>query len=244
MKFQLVSDIHLEFSKEYPNIIPKAEYLILAGDVGYPDSNIFTDFMKDVCSKFKKVFFVAGNHEYYNNLTKNGNDMLLDKLSKEIGFEFLDNKVYKLDDIDIIGTTLWTECNDFKIFSSLKLYINDYNYIKKNNNELATPFDTGRWHYDSVKFLQDEFKKDTKKLVITHHLPSFKMIHQKYQGHPANVGFATDLEKLFNKNILAWCSGHTHEPFYGVITDVPCYVNPCGYPNERKNINLEFTFTI
>jgi predicted phosphohydrolase len=243
MKFQLVSDLHLEFCENIPNITPKADYLILAGDVGYPNSDIFTDFMKDVYSKFKKVFFVAGNHEYYNKLNKDENDILIQNLSNEIGFEYLNNKVYKLDDLDIIGSTLWTQCNDMKEFGLLKMFMNDYNYIKKDNKSI-TPFDTGRWHYDSIKFLEKELKKDGKKLVITHHLPSYKMINQKYINNPANCGFATNLEHLFNNNIVAWCAGHTHEPFEGIIHNVPCYVNSVGYPNENKKMNYEYTFDI
>ena len=34
MKFQLFSDIHLEFLKEFPKIIPHTDFLFLAGDIG------------------------------------------------------------------------------------------------------------------------------------------------------------------------------------------------------------------
>jgi hypothetical protein len=43
-KFQLFSDIHLEYYKSFP-IIPKIEkYLILAGDIGKIDTNNYKSF--------------------------------------------------------------------------------------------------------------------------------------------------------------------------------------------------------
>lgn len=248
MKFQLISDIHLEFWKTIPEVIPKAEYLILAGDIGYPTMDSFSEFMEQCVSKFKKVFYIPGNHEYYctnknKDLTKDDIDVLLNDLSNKIGFINLNNKTYYLQDIKIIGSTLWTECNE-KNHKILKLFMNDYNYIRKNKEEYLTPWETGYWHYNSVNFLKTELNENIKKLVITHHLPSSKFIHPKYLGHLANCGFYSDLEYLFDDSILAWCGGHTHEQIINKINNTQILVNPIGYPNERKNIDWEFCFEI
>lgn len=34
LSIQIISDIHLEFYKSLPKIIPKSKYLFLAGDIG------------------------------------------------------------------------------------------------------------------------------------------------------------------------------------------------------------------
>ncbi len=67
MRIQYISDIHLEFFKVLPKQIvrPVADILCLAGDIGYPFSSLYRDFLKQVSRDFKKVFLIAGNHEYY-----------------------------------------------------------------------------------------------------------------------------------------------------------------------------------
>ena len=67
--FQLFSDIHLELlkSSKFPKIKPLTDYLFLAGDIGKintPNYELFFDY----CSQnWKKVFYVLGNHEFYNS---------------------------------------------------------------------------------------------------------------------------------------------------------------------------------
>jgi len=50
-----------------PKIKVMADVLCLAGDIGYPYSGIYREFLKQMNSDFKKVFIIAGNHEYYNS---------------------------------------------------------------------------------------------------------------------------------------------------------------------------------
>lgn len=74
LKIQVISDLHLEFMKKLPkflNDFKKADYLFLAGDIGYPkypeyNSGIFYQFISWCCDNYKKVFYIIGNHEAYN----------------------------------------------------------------------------------------------------------------------------------------------------------------------------------
>ena len=72
MKFQVFSDIHLEFfeknSKDtIPYIEPLEDYLFLVGDIGklhIPNYKIFFDY----CSNnWKLTFYILGNHEFYHS---------------------------------------------------------------------------------------------------------------------------------------------------------------------------------
>lgn len=71
MKFQICSDLHLEFphNREWLQanpLIPKAEILIIAGDTYYLDRDFSKlDFINKVSKDFKKVYLIPGNHEYY-----------------------------------------------------------------------------------------------------------------------------------------------------------------------------------
>ena len=67
--FQLFSDIHLELlkSSKFPKIKPLTDYLFLAGDIGKINTPNYEPFF-DYCSEnWKKVFYVLGNHEFYNS---------------------------------------------------------------------------------------------------------------------------------------------------------------------------------
>ena len=62
---QYVSDLHLE--KGFKRVIkPSKPYLLLGGDIGYPNQQSYKNFLLDVSTQFEKVFILTGNHEYDN----------------------------------------------------------------------------------------------------------------------------------------------------------------------------------
>jgi len=245
MSFQLVSDLHLEFSASNPVVEKHADNLILAGDIGYPTQKKFIDFLTDMCKMFDKVFYIAGNHEYYCGLTKPEVDELLTALSNDLGFVFLNNSTYKFSDtLTIIGTTLWTKTTA-RNSTILESCINDYRKILNADSKLISSSDTGQWHDEAVQFLFREFSKPGDKLVITHHLPSMELIHDKYKGNPINCAFASSLDIMFKgSGVKVWCAGHTHSRIEKKISDIQFYVNPHGYPGENPAPDTSFTFTI
>jgi metallophosphoesterase superfamily enzyme len=83
MPYVILSDIHLEFLNNLDKIkkillvvdAPTEKILIIAGDIGHPDTILYSEFI-EFCSKtFKKTFFTAGNHEFYNS-EKNIDDII------------------------------------------------------------------------------------------------------------------------------------------------------------------------
>ena len=62
MKIQYISDIHLEYQSTLPNIDQISDILVLAGDIGFPFSFLYKEFLIDMNKKFKKIFLIAGNH--------------------------------------------------------------------------------------------------------------------------------------------------------------------------------------
>ncbi len=88
-----------------------------------------------------------------------------------------------------------------------------------------------------------------KVIVVTHHLPSMKLIAEKYNGDIINYAFATDVEHLMKNNVTHFCSGHTHSSMDKIIGTTRCIVNPKGYllsdgTSENPNYNKEFVFEI
>jgi hypothetical protein len=90
-KIQYVSDIHLETHHNSSKAIfekiltPSAPYLALCGDIGYPGAALYEPFLEYCSKNFEHVFYIAGNHEFYND-TK--------------AIKFLKNKHYMVKELD------------------------------------------------------------------------------------------------------------------------------------------------
>jgi UDP-2,3-diacylglucosamine pyrophosphatase LpxH len=71
---QYISDIHLETHYNTSENIfekilkPSAPYLALCGDIGYPGTELYEPFLKYCSDNFEYIFYIAGNHEYYNDM--------------------------------------------------------------------------------------------------------------------------------------------------------------------------------
>lgn len=136
MKFQIVSDLHLEFRGEnFINLfVPCAPVLCMVGDIcacGNPkDFAIFIKFLKYITPKYSYILHVAGNHEYYTagssqnqiaNNTMKDIDLRLKNLSKTFeNYYYLNNDTYELiskkgKHYVFIGTTLWSQIPKKKI---------------------------------------------------------------------------------------------------------------------------------
>lgn len=66
-----ISDIHLELSEVSLNFNLDSNcenYLALCGDIGSPFERNYENFLLEQSKKFKKVFIILGNHEYYNRI--------------------------------------------------------------------------------------------------------------------------------------------------------------------------------
>jgi hypothetical protein len=68
----LMSDLHLEFGNvilpEFPVVAP---ILILAGDIGRLDVPSLQTFLLAQCQRFEHMFYVAGNHCFYEGEYEN-----------------------------------------------------------------------------------------------------------------------------------------------------------------------------
>ncbi len=244
-----ISDIHLEFIK--PNKIinvlenikkqSEDEICVLAGDIGNPYSEnyeIFTDYISET---FKKTFIIAGNHEYYNNkkTIEETNEFLKDFFNRYDNITFLNNSFEVYNGYTFIGSTLWS-----KVIKP-QYEINDVNYIKNLDyikyNEL---------NKISKEYLNDEIKLHENVILITHHMPSYSLIDEKYKQYGTdnyNQWFYSDMDQFIDENkdkIKCWIYGHTHTPSFKIINGVPIMCNPIGYPNENNKLDFNKTFNL
>jgi len=243
MKINYKSDLHLEFSNYSPSIeIDQFEVLIIAGDLC--ESNNIKDyhlFLDNISKQYKKVFVVLGNHEFYTSSFSLTKTLFLSSIEKYDNIHLLDNDFYIYKDIVFIGSTLWSDFNNkdpICIFNS-KRYMNDFRLIFNNYGTKFLPEDAIVKFNENVSFIKNicELYKNKKKIVITHHTPSWQSVNKKYKDDSLNGAYCSNLEEfILNSNIDYWIHGHVHSSFNYMIGNTHICCNPKGYRNE----NLEY----
>jgi len=203
------------------------------GSSGFFDSDLFAN-----------VLYSKRNPDSYQNTIDTW--LELDKQIK--GLHVLHNKEFIYENIRFLGTTLWTDYG--KNASNMHLAtqtMNDYKYITHKNDNL-TPHSVFNFHIESKKWLERQLsnKSPLKTIVITHHLPSFKCISEKFQNDVRNCFYASNLDYLMEKyEIEYWIHGHTHVTVYEQIYNTRVICNPRGYcDHERENSDFNYFYTI
>jgi len=121
MRVAVASDLHLEFGTlEIRNDV-NADVLVLSGDImvaedirksasegshRYIMTSIYKDFFDLVCSEFKNVVYVAGNHEFYGGKWVQVVETLRKFAEDYTNLHYLENDTVRIDDVTFIGATL------------------------------------------------------------------------------------------------------------------------------------------
>ena len=89
-------------------------------------------------------------------------------------------------------------------------------------------------------------KEDGKKVVVvTHHLPSFQSIPERFRGESLNGAYASELfEDIMETQPDIWCHGHTHGSSDYMIGNTRILCNPRGYHGHELNPDFNDSFTI
>ena len=258
--YQVISDLHLEKYRIWPtdvfqNIIPIANVLILAGDIGTPNISSFhmeqyMHFLQWCSERWKEIILIAGNHEYYGcgkrrNITTDN----LSELSQKItNVHFLDRSTYENNGIMYVGTTLWTkikighfkQMNDsvhtFKNTQKERnLHIKEREFIEmtidqnswsKNHTYILKKFKMNKY---IINIIKDYFEPQI--IIVTHHAPAMEMIPEDislYADIP--TAYASKILKSLNSStrnrIKEWCCGHIHKCYNNILYGVQITSNP------------------
>jgi predicted phosphohydrolase len=257
MNFQFASDLHLELANNKKAMLkkplePKAEILILAGDI-LPLHAIqqHADFLNYISDHFKMTYWLPGNHEYFDSDLAHWPNEFEEAIRPNIAL--LNHQVKELEDetgkTRLVFSTLWShippELNEImakRMLDFRKIRWYDGPFDVENYNQL---------HQEALKFLMNALepgKSNTsdnnpsheanavKNLVISHHLPSFLNFPKKHQKDPIKVGFASNLDDFIQKMAPnAWIFGHHHsniQPF--LIGTTQLYTNQLGTVNFKE----------
>jgi Icc-related predicted phosphoesterase len=270
MHISSVSDLHLEFETTE---LPGGDVLILAGDTlrvapfrewrndadSRKERKRYEKFAKTELSKYKKVFAVLGNHEFYGDILEDGGDLYAEFMHEHApNVTVLDNSWEIYEGIAFVGSTLWAtygagtpeavhilrNMNDFfRIHTNRELDSPDGFFMTvtpRYGRQIVTA-DLASKHEEAVKFLERalELTRENylKTIVITHHAPSY------LSKRTADYGFSRDIDDAYysnrhklimdNPQIVVWVHGHTHDPCNYPISATRVISNPRGYPGQH-----------
>lgn len=295
---RVASDVHLEFrenlttEQKWAALVPRnfatePDYwpdldrscLVLAGDVGYPSSSKYGEFLARCKASFDHVVVVAGNHESYRQRVrvdpercKNDPTYLPDPRERtshkgrvrlrwtdawardacaSAGATFLQKQVHSVDlpdgtEVRFAGCTLWSRIpGETSLEASYSL--NDFDHALDDDGGPFTVEAYNRRHLDHSDWLKSVLASENPPdVAVVHHLPSSRLIHDKYAASRLNCCFASDTipDDLLRKAKL-WCAGHSHsfvKKEFGPTTRA--IVNPMGYPREHTGYDPTWFFRL
>lgn len=276
MRICLVSDIHMEFGASFENASKKlgdgGDVLIVAGDLTCsrffvplaPDADQhkrnMDKFVDQWTTKFKKTFYIMGNHEHYGYILPDGSRILSEYLAGT-NVQVMDPGAEIVDDVLFIGGTLWTDFNggDLKTQYTIRYSMNDFRCIYRKHPDtltyeerkhadplfaqgMITPEVIMEYHRRDSDFIKETLDNnmDKKTVVFTHHAPTLAC---NGIGHGAGLihGYCNQMDHVieFYKQIAVWCNGHTHSNHDFYHGNTRLIANCRGYENY-EDIELHF----
>lgn len=246
MKLHILNDLHVEFDDF---IVPEtdADAVILAGDIGVGFGGL------DWASKRipdKPVIYILGNHEFYNHDIRIV-DQLKGKAADHV--HVLDNDEVIINGTRFLGCTLWTDfkidgvAGEIRAVLSARSGMPDFSLVSIDDRKFE-PKDSIMLHEQSRAWLSDRLDESFpgSTVVVTHHAPSARSRHPRFEGHPLNPAFMSNLESLMGgERVQLWLHGHMHDSFDYDVSGTRVMCNPRGYspralnPDFRSDLVIE-----
>jgi len=245
MKVQLVSDLHLEYQKDWgvdllKSIEPKGDILVLAGDITYANHSMLDIVFNYTSHNWDNVVYIPGNHEFYNhNSIIEGWKVIKEVASRYPNIYALNNELVDIEGACLVyGGTGWFPPEHFK---QLRKNISDFNQIK---DVVPEAYNSNKDFKQMFDFYSKEGKiPNGPDLIVTHHLPDERCVAPQYKNDLLNQYFVSQFDvEYFNPKY--WLHGHTHSPVNLKISNTQVLANPRGYKGENPNWTSDFVFEV
>ncbi len=249
LRIQYLSDLHLEvksnneFLRKNPLKV-SGDILLIAGDTLVLNTPTFSShpFWNWASKNFKEVFVCFGNREFHNfsNVSDfpNGYKGIIREDLKNVHY-FYNSIINLTSEIDLIISTLWTYINP-KDYETIEKGMKGFKKIKYNGH-LIKAEEHSKEYLKCFEFLKNAVKesKAKHKIIMTHHAPSFSLVHKDYLGGNKeiyNQAYYVELDEFIKENKIDYCIyGHTHRNVDGKIGNTMIVTNQIGFVNDGDN---------
>lgn len=230
VRIQVISDVHMEFQADagrgfISHLDPKdVDVLVVAGDLC--SRSMIENTLLALSCLYRNVIYVLGNHESYGSTIQESREAAQTAACNMGNLHFLDNSTCTIDGQRFVGTTLWFRNDPNNVFHESSL--NDFYQIRGLRDVVYEE------NARAVKFLTETVQSDD--VVVTHHLPSFACVSDRFRNSSINRFFVCGMDNLiFDRDPKLWIHGHTHDSkdFMHGETRIVC--NPFGYAGVELN---------
>lgn len=258
MKFDLTSDLHLDFggvSELYNSSNEGSTVLVLAGDtleVGLlKEKSKLKDevvkYFKFLNERYEKIIWIMGNHCSYHNSFIHTKKNLTDRFKENnlTNFIVLEKETLEIDDTIFFGATMWTTFNNNNpvVMMQCQNGMNDYSHIHVaklayGEKVYLTPEDTSKQCRMTKIKIQEFIDLDTtkKKVLVTHMAPSLISVPENFRKDPIHYAYFEELfEMLVDSDVKIAVHGHIHHHVKYLIGNCQVLSNPRGYFGQDVN---------
>lgn len=263
MKFDLISDFHVEMNDKNKNHGGPVHYpwdediqsdvLVIAGDTSNsPIKSILV--LMEAATYYKHVIFVDGNHEHYSgyqsgtSVDHNMNFLeVFAKNTSSVTYLRGTNR-FRYNDVVFLGANGWYDWEAAPLHSREEQHafwksdMNDSRCILFGPN--GYPDKLADQQSDAIASQVREFQNDQSVreiVLVTHTVPVVEGLrsHTDQYGHLNGSYCNTKMQRVLdadsNSKISTWVFGHTHDfrDFYK--SGVRFVSNPRGYRGERRD---------
>lgn len=234
MRIQILSDLHLDLLRNPINLnavfsdmsknSKKCDLLVIAGDLAESSSPGYESYISRICSMYKIVLLILGNHDWWNAAP----DVTLEKLKtiqdKYSNLKIMRRATFEIDGFRFVAATMWFgDTHQARVISRTW---SDFHQIKAEKS----------WIWEQRRKDCDFLSKEVKEgdIVITHHVPLFNSLDQKHLTRSGDLGinamYLNDQSRLISKrNPKIWIHGHTHVANDYTVGGTRIICNPMGY---------------
>lgn len=241
LKFQFCSDLHLEFSANkkwltaHP-LVPNATHLILAGDImPFREIDLHRDFIDYLSDHFEFTYWLPGNHEFYHSDLARWESTIHEFIRPNV--LLLNNRAVYVGGTKLIFSTLWSKISAAAA-RVIEFGLNDFHHIRSNGLFFSV-HEFNKLHITSLQYIEDELNHEDlcKRIVITHHVPTFQHYPRAFEGDVLSQAFASELSpKIEQSNISAWIYGHHHHNHADFcIGQTRMMTNQLGYVHRNEH---------
>lgn len=253
-----ISDLHIEFMHNKAGMIThdsqaildriattESDVLVLAGDTQVKGRTIK---WASMLAEGRPVVVVAGNHEFYGSSISSTIHDLRQEAKKYPNVHFLEREAVEIDGVVFLGCTLWTNMQLFSRGPFSGLYghqetledcqkgMTDFSSIKRPGGAATlTPQDSVQIWQKSVRWLHEQFQRHAGKkiVVVTHHAPSARSVHESYHQDIISAAYASHLDRMIELHRPAlWIHGHVHWICDYMVGHTRVMANCRGYDNH------------
>ena len=231
MRALICSDLHLECHADQgisllATLNTNVDALVLAGDLC--SASMLEGTIGKLCSMFKHVVYVCGNHELWQSSFIEVYRKLWALSDLHPNLHWLENNSVDVGGQRFVGATGWfkhTQAADDN-----KHRMPDYTEIQGFEDLV----------YHKHRITLDYFKTQVKlsDVVLTHHLPAAVCIRPEFKQSKVLPFFVSGFDSVLTKNPKLWIFGHSHLGLDLTVNQTRLLANPFG--SALKDSNSDF----